>query len=84
MDNVRIKLFFSCPCDYTSPITGYSVKRGDIISDTFRQSFFPETYVSDFVFVGSLATTLPIGAEFTNNLRRLGQYPDISPFKEYL
>ena len=84
MENVRIKLFFSCPCDYTSPITGYSVKRGDIISDTFRQSFFPETYVSDFVFVGSLATTLPIGAEFTNNLRRLGQYTEISPFKEYL
>ena len=84
MDNARIKLFFSCPRDYTSPITGYSVKRGDIISDTFRQSFFPETYVSDFVFVGSLVTTLPIGAEFTNNLRILGQYPDISPFKEYL
>ena len=84
MDNARIKLFFSCPCDYESPITGYSVKRGDIMSDSFRQSFFPETSVSDFVFVGTLVTTLPIGAEFTNKLRRLGQYPDISPFKEYL
>lgn len=84
MATASVKLFFSCPYDYTSPVTGYSVKRGDIISDTFRQTFFPETSVSDFVFVGSLATTLPIGAEFTNNLRRLGQYPEISPFKEYM
>ena len=84
MENVLSKFFYSCPCDYESQITGYSVKRGDIISDSFRQSFFPETSVSDFVFVGTLVTTLPIGAEFTNNLRRLGQYPEISPFKEYL
>lgn len=84
MKNASVKLFFLCSHDYTSPVTGYSVKRGDIISDTFRQSFFPETFVSDFVFVGSLATTLPIGAEFTNKLRRLGQYPEIAPFKEYL
>lgn len=84
MGNVHKKFFYSCPYDYTSSITGYSVKRGDIISDTFRASFFPETSVSDFVFIGSCITTLPIGAEFTNNLRRLGQYPEIVPFKEYI
>lgn len=84
MENVRSKFFFSCPCDYTSMVTGYSVKRGDIISDTFRETFFPETSVSDFVFIGSCITTLPIGAEFTSNLRRLGQYSEIVPFKEYL
>lgn len=84
MGNVCKKFFFSCPYDYTSPITGYSVKRGDIISDTFRMTFLPETSVTDFVFIGSCVTTLPIGAEFTNNLRRLGQYPEITPFKEYL
>lgn len=84
MEDVRSKFFYSCPCDYTSTISGYSVKRGDIISETFRAAFFPETSVSDFVFVGSCITTVPIGAEFTNNLRRLGQYPEISPFKEYM
>lgn len=84
MKNYRSKLFFSCPSDYTSPVTGYSVKRGDIISDSFRESFFPETSVSDFVFIGSCITSIPIGAEFTNNLRRLGQYPEIVPFKDYL
>lgn len=84
MENYHSKLFFSCPCDYTSTVTGYSVKRGDIISDTFRATFFPETSVVDFVFIGSCITALPIGAEFTNNLRRLGQYPEIAPFKEYL
>lgn len=84
MENYRSRLFFSCPRDYTSPVTGYSVKRGDIISDSFRESFFPETSVSDFVFIGSCITAIPIGAEFTNNLRRLGQYPEIVPFKDYL
>lgn len=84
MENVLSKFFYSCPYDYTSTVSGYSVKRGDIISETFRESFFPETSTSDFVFVGSCITTVPIGAEFTNNLRRLGQYPEIAPFKEYL
>lgn len=84
MGNVLSKFFYSCPCDYTSTVTGYSVKRGDIISEAFRASFFPETSTYDFVFVGSCITTVPIGAEFTNKLRRLGQYPEIVPFKEYL
>ena len=84
MENICSKFFYSCPCDYTSTVTGHSVKRGDIISETFRATFFPETSVSDFVFIGSCITTLPIGAEFTNKLRRLGQYPEIVPFKEYL
>ena len=84
MENIRSQFFYSCPCDYTSTFTGYSVKRGDIISEAFRATFFPETCVSDFVFIGSCITTLPIGAQFTNNLRRLGQYPEIVPFKEYL
>ena len=84
MENICSKFFYSCPCDYTSTVTGHSVKRGDIISETFRATFFPETSVSDFVFIGSCITTLPIGAEFTNKLRRLNQYPEIVPFKEYL
>lgn len=84
MEKICSKFFYSCHCDYTSAVTGYSVKRGDIISETFRATFFPETGVSDFVFIGSCITTLPIGAQFTNNLRRLGQYPEIVPFKEYL
>ena len=84
MENICSKFFYSCPCDYTSTVPGHSVKRGDIISETFRATFFPETSVSDFVFIGSCITTLPIGAEFTNKLRRLNQYPEIVPFKEYL
>ena len=84
MENVLSKFFYSCPCDYTSTVSGYSVKRGDIISETFRAAFLPETSTSDFVFVGSCITTVPIGAEFTSKLRRLGQYPEIVPFKEYL
>ena len=84
MENICSKFFYSCPCDYTSSVTGHSVKRGDIISEAFRATFFPETNVSDFVFIGSCITTLPIGAEFTNKLRRLNQYPEIVPFKEYL
>ena len=84
MEGACAKFFFSCPNDYTSPVTGYSVKHGDIISEKFRMTFLPETNVNDFVFIGSCITTKPIGAEFTNNLRRLGQYPEIVPFKEYL
>ena len=84
MENNHSKFFLLCTHDYTSPITGYSVKCGDTISDTFRRTFFPETSVNDFLFIGSCITLLPIGVEFTNKLRRLGQYPEIAPFKEYL
>lgn len=84
MEYAYSKIFYSCPDDYTSPVTGYSVKQGDIISEGFRMTFFPETNVTEFTFIGACMTTMPIGAEFTNNLRRLGQYPEITPFKEYL
>jgi hypothetical protein len=84
MEYAYKKFFFLCTEDYTSSVTGYTVKKGDIISDSFRSTFLPEAYASDFTFIGICQTTMPIGVEFTNNLRRLGQYPEIAPFKEYL
>lgn len=84
MENNCSKFFYSCPDDYVSPVTGYSVKSGDIISEKFRMTFMPETSGSNFVFIGLCTTTRPIGEEFTNNLHRLGQYSEIAPFKEYL
>lgn len=76
--------FFRIETDYVSPITGYSLKKGDIISDGFRMQFFPETSLSYFSFIGGCVTACPINMEFTNNLRRPGVYPEILAFKEYL
>ena len=80
----RSTFFYRVEKDYASPITGYSLKQGDIISGVCRMLYFPETGPGDFSFIGACTTLYPVNMEFINNLRRPGTYPEILPFKEYL
>lgn len=80
------KTAFFCYCnkDYISPITGYSFRKGDVITETCRMQFFPELSGDEFGFGGVCITTHPIQGEVTSAIRRPGIYPEILAFKEYI